>query len=158
MKPSPLGGFSQCLSSKEFAEKQETWVPTLGWGDPLKEGNGNPPQYSCLGNPMDRGDWWATVCGVTERQTRLSTHTGTSLGEESMGREEGRRSQEPVKRGKGQDGGEAMPPSRRQHRWALRGHLHGGGAGAGTQTERSKRRPAQSREDWTQRLCEERAA
>ena len=25
------------------------------------EGNGNPLQYSCLGNPMDRGDWWATV-------------------------------------------------------------------------------------------------
>ena len=24
-------------------------------------GNGNPPQYSCLGNPMDRGTWWATV-------------------------------------------------------------------------------------------------
>ena len=25
------------------------------------EGNGNPLQYSCLGNPMDRGAWWATV-------------------------------------------------------------------------------------------------
>ena len=29
-------------------------------------GNGNPLQYSCLGNPMDRGDWRATVHGVTE--------------------------------------------------------------------------------------------
>ena len=28
------------------------------------EGNGNPLQYSCLGNPMDRGDWPATVHGV----------------------------------------------------------------------------------------------
>ena len=28
------------------------------------EGNGNPFQYSCLGNPMDRGAWWATVRGV----------------------------------------------------------------------------------------------
>ena len=27
-------------------------------------GNGNPLQYSCLGNPMDRGAWWATVQGV----------------------------------------------------------------------------------------------
>ena len=27
------------------------------------EGNGNPLQYSCLGNPMDRGAWWATVLG-----------------------------------------------------------------------------------------------
>ena len=61
-------------------------------------------------------------------------------------------------KGDDQSKGEAMPPSRRQHRWALRGHLHGGGAGAGTQTERSKHRPAQRREDWTQRLCEARAA
>ena len=29
-------------------------------------GNGNPPQYSCLENPVDRGAWWATVPGVTE--------------------------------------------------------------------------------------------
>ena len=29
-------------------------------------GHGNPFQYSCLGNPMDRGDWWATVPGVTK--------------------------------------------------------------------------------------------
>ena len=36
------------------------------------EGNGNPLQYSCLKNPMDRGAWWATVCGVTKSRTRLS--------------------------------------------------------------------------------------
>ena len=30
------------------------------------EGNGNPLQYSCLGNPMDRGAWWATVPGVAK--------------------------------------------------------------------------------------------
>ena len=30
------------------------------------KGNGNPLQYSCLGNPMDRGAWWATVPGVTK--------------------------------------------------------------------------------------------
>ena len=29
------------------------------------EGNGNPFQYSCLGNPKDRGAWWATVHGIT---------------------------------------------------------------------------------------------
>ena len=29
-------------------------------------GSGNPPQYSCLGNPMDRGAWWATVHKVAE--------------------------------------------------------------------------------------------
>ena len=31
------------------------------------EGNGNPLQYSCLENPMDRGAWWATVHGVAKR-------------------------------------------------------------------------------------------
>ena len=40
--------------------KQETWVPFLG-----QEGeNGNLLQYSCLGNPMDRGAWQAIVHGV----------------------------------------------------------------------------------------------
>ena len=37
-------------------------------------GNGNPHQYSCLGNPMDRGAWWAAVCGVAKSWTRMSTH------------------------------------------------------------------------------------
>ena len=35
----------------------------------LGEGNGNPLQYSCLGNPMDRGAWQATVHGVAKSQT-----------------------------------------------------------------------------------------
>ena len=41
------------------------------------EGNGNPFQYSCLENPLDRGAWRATVHRVTKSQTRLSTHTHT---------------------------------------------------------------------------------
>jgi len=36
-----------------------------GLGRSPGEGNGNPFQYSCLGNTMDRGAWWATVHGVT---------------------------------------------------------------------------------------------
>ena len=39
------------------------------------EGNGNPVQYSCLENPMDRGAWWATVHGVAKSRTRLSDFT-----------------------------------------------------------------------------------
>ena len=39
------------------------------------EGNGNPLQYSCLDNPIDRGTRWATVHGVVKSQTQLSTHT-----------------------------------------------------------------------------------
>ena len=37
-----------------------------GSGRSPGEGNGNPFQYPCLGNPMDKGAWWATVHGVTE--------------------------------------------------------------------------------------------
>ena len=33
------------------------------------QGNGNPLQYSCLENPMERGAWWATVHGVAKTQT-----------------------------------------------------------------------------------------
>ena len=39
-------------------------IPALGRSP--GEGNGNPLQYSCLENPMDRRGWWATVHGVTE--------------------------------------------------------------------------------------------
>ena len=38
------------------------------------EGNGNPLQYSCLGNPMDRGAWQATVGGVPKSQTQLGDY------------------------------------------------------------------------------------
>ena len=44
----------------------------LGSGRSSGEGNSNPLQYSCLGNPMDRGAWWATVHGVMKSWTRLS--------------------------------------------------------------------------------------
>ena len=39
-------------------------IPALGRSS--GEGNGNPLQYSCLGNPMDRGAWWTTVHGVAK--------------------------------------------------------------------------------------------
>ena len=45
------------------------------WGRSLGGGHGNPCQYSCLENPMDRRAWRATVHGHAESQTRLSTHT-----------------------------------------------------------------------------------
>ena len=34
-------------------------------------GNGNPLQYSCMKNPMDKGAWWSTVRGVAKRRTQL---------------------------------------------------------------------------------------
>ena len=43
-----------------------------GSGRSPGEGNGNPLQYSCLENPMDRGPWGATIHGVAKSQTQLS--------------------------------------------------------------------------------------
>ena len=48
-----------------------------GSGRSPGEGNGNPLQYSCLENPMDRGAWWATVLGVAKSRTRLTDFTFT---------------------------------------------------------------------------------
>ena len=40
-----------------------------GSGRSPEGGHGNPPQYSCLENPMDRGAWWATVHEAVQSQT-----------------------------------------------------------------------------------------
>ena len=47
-------------------ETQEARVQSLDWEDSLEKGMGNPLQYSCLENSMDRRAWQATVHGVTE--------------------------------------------------------------------------------------------
>ena len=65
-------GFPSGLGVKNLGimqKLQETQVQSLVWEDPLEEGMGNPLQYSCLENPMDRGAWQATVHGVTKSQT-----------------------------------------------------------------------------------------
>ena len=46
-----------------------------GLGRSPREGNGNPLQYYCLENPMDRGAWYATVYAVAKSQTQLSNFT-----------------------------------------------------------------------------------
>ena len=46
-----------------------------GLGKPPGGGNGNPLQYSCLGNSLDRGAWWAIVHVVTQGQIGLSSYT-----------------------------------------------------------------------------------
>ena len=57
---------------KNLPAMQETWFRSLGQGDPLEGGNGNPLQYSCLENSMDTGAWRATVHGITNNWTQLS--------------------------------------------------------------------------------------
>ena len=48
-----------------------------------EEGNGNPLQYSCLGNPMDRGSWRVTVHGVT-KESDMTERTHTLLSDLQM--------------------------------------------------------------------------
>ena len=59
-------GLSRWFSGKESACPAADMGPITVLGRSPGEGNGNPLQYSCLGNPMDRGAWWATVHGVTK--------------------------------------------------------------------------------------------
>ena len=52
-----------------------------GWGKSPGEGNGNPFQYSCLENSMDRGSQWATVHETTKSRStteQMNTHQATS--------------------------------------------------------------------------------
>ena len=58
-------GFPGGASGKEpsMQETQEMWVWSLVQEDSPREGNGNPLQYLCLENPVDRGAQWATVYG-----------------------------------------------------------------------------------------------
>ena len=59
----------QWFSGKETACQAGDMGLIPGSGIFSGEGNGNPLQYSCLGNPIDRGAWWATVHGVAKCQT-----------------------------------------------------------------------------------------
>ena len=64
-----LLGFPCGLAGKESACNVGDLSLIPGLGRSPAEGNGNPLQYSCLENPMDRGAWWATVHRVTKSQT-----------------------------------------------------------------------------------------
>ena len=59
-------GLPWWLSGKESTCQAGEVGLIPGLGRSTAEGNSNPLQYSCLGNPMDREAWWATVHGVTE--------------------------------------------------------------------------------------------
>ena len=65
---------------------QETLVQPLGWEDPLEEDMASHSNILAWRIPMDRGAWWATVCGVAKSQTRWSTKhsTGSLLGADKL--------------------------------------------------------------------------
>ena len=75
----PGGSVVKNLSANAGDTEDVGLIPGLGRS--LGRGNGNPVQYSCLENPMDRGAWRSTVHGVTRSQTRLSNwaHTYTQF-------------------------------------------------------------------------------
>ena len=77
-------GFPGNSAVKNLSANAEEPCSIPGLGKSPGEGNGNPLQYSCLGNPMDRGTWWATVHLVAKSQTRLTwllTWLGSSSSE-----------------------------------------------------------------------------
>ena len=67
--PSLLGAslLAQLVKNLPASAGDRSSVSGLGWSP--GEGNGHPPQYSCLENPMDRGAWRATVHGVRKSWT-----------------------------------------------------------------------------------------
>ena len=65
-------GFPGGKACKESTCKAGDLGLIPGLGRSPGEGNGNPLQYSCMENPMDRGAWQATVHGVTMSRTQLS--------------------------------------------------------------------------------------
>ena len=71
-------GLPWWLSGKEFCNAGDTGsIPGLGRF--LRGGHGNPLQYSCLENPMDRGPWWARVHRVAKSRTQLSDQAHVGL-------------------------------------------------------------------------------
>ena len=63
--------YSWCLSGKESACNAGDQGLIPGLGTSPGGGNGNPLQYSCLENPMDRGAWWETIHRIAQSRTRL---------------------------------------------------------------------------------------
>ena len=66
------GGLPLSSVGKEYACSAEDPGSIPGLGRSFGEGNGNPLQYPCLENLMDRGAWWTAVHGVAKSQAQLS--------------------------------------------------------------------------------------
>ena len=75
--PSASEDFPRGSDSKESACNAGDQGSIPGLGRSPGGGHGNPLQYSCLENPMDRGAWWATVHRVTRSQTQLKQRSNS---------------------------------------------------------------------------------
>ena len=80
----PIRGFPGGSGDKESVCNAGDLALVPGLGRSPGKGNGNPLQYSCLGNSMDRGGWWITVHGIAKvwtntcpirRLALMTTHT-----------------------------------------------------------------------------------
>ena len=93
VSPRAFQGFPDGAMGKEStctAEDAGDMGSILGSRRSPGVGNGNPLKYSCLGSPMDRGTWWATVHEVVKSQTQLSRATHLKDREESSQEKGGR--------------------------------------------------------------------
>ena len=66
---------AQLVKKSAFNTRDLGSIP--GWERHSGEGNGNPLQYSCLENPMDRGAWQATIPGVARVRHDLATKSSS---------------------------------------------------------------------------------
>ena len=78
----PIWAFLVAQTVKNPPAMQETWVLSLDQKKKTPgEGNGNPLQYSCMENPLDRGAWQATVYSIAKNWTWLSNWTTSTVKE-----------------------------------------------------------------------------
>ena len=82
-------GFPSGSNGKEPSCNVRDPCSIPGSGRSSGEGNGNPLQYSCLQNPMDRGAWWAIVHEMAKSQTRLSNTAASLVSTTYMGANKG---------------------------------------------------------------------
>ena len=75
----PIWGFPGGAVVKNPLANSGDVGSTLGLGRSPGEGNGNPLQYSCLGNPVDRGAWRATVQGVAKSHERATEQSAVLI-------------------------------------------------------------------------------
>ena len=70
--PPVLSGSPEARSVESPPAMRETWVPSLGWEDPLEEGMATHSRILAWRIPMNRGDWRAAVHEVSKSWTQVS--------------------------------------------------------------------------------------
>ena len=85
--PGKSHGRRRLVGCSPWGREESDMIEWLHFYFPLsciREGNGNPLQYSCLENPRDGGAWWAAIYGVTQSQTQLKRLSSSSTCSEAQ--------------------------------------------------------------------------